>query len=63
VRFIHLYLIAYFVLVVGAGLVLWQAGALARVPAIWMTITAIVVIGLGIILAITSSRPSSITHE
>ena len=30
-RFIHLYLIGYFVLVVGAGLALWQAGVLARV--------------------------------
>jgi hypothetical protein len=55
VRFIHLYLIAYFVLVIGAGLALWQAGALIRVPAIWMTITTIVVIGLGVILAITST--------
>ena len=28
-RFIHLYLIGYFVLVVGAGLALWQAGVFA----------------------------------
>ena len=30
-RFIHLYLIGYFVLVVGAALALWQAGVLAHV--------------------------------
>jgi len=63
VRFIHLYLIAYLVFVVGAGLVLWQAGALARVRAIWMTITAGVVIGLGVIFAINSSGPRTISHE
>jgi hypothetical protein len=60
VRFIHLYLIVYFVLVVGAGLALWQAGAFARVPAIWVWISAIVTITPGIILAITSTTT---THE
>ena len=30
-RFIHLYLIGYFVLVIGALLALWHAGALAHV--------------------------------
>jgi hypothetical protein len=62
VRFIHLYLIGYFVLVVGAGLALWQAGALARVSAAWLAITAVIVVGLGIILAVTSGRPT-ITRE
>ena len=61
-RFIHLYLIGYFVLVVGAGLALWQAGALARVSAAWLAITAVIVVGLGIILAVTSGRPT-ITRE
>ena len=28
-RFIHLYLLGYFVLVIGAGLALWQSGVLA----------------------------------
>jgi hypothetical protein len=61
-RFIHLYLIGYFVLVIGAGLALWQAGVIQRVPAIWLGIAALVVIGLGIILAVTSARPT-ITRE
>ncbi len=51
-RFIHLYLIGYFVLVVGAGLALWQAGVLARVEsALWIAIGAIIAVGLGIMLA------------
>ena len=62
-RFIHLYLIGYFVLVVGAGFALWQAGALARASVTWMTTTVIVVVGLGIILAVSSSRPTTITQE
>jgi hypothetical protein len=62
-RFIHLYLIGYFVLVVGAGLALWQAGVLARVSGIWIVIAAVIVFGLGIILAVTSGRPSTIARE
>jgi len=58
VRFIHLYLIGYFVLVIGAGLALWQAGALARVSAAWLAISALIVVGLGVILAVTSGRPT-----
>jgi len=62
-RFIHLYLIGYFVLVVGAGLALWQAGVLQRISGIWILISALIVIGLGIVLAVTSVRPTTITRE
>ena len=48
-RFIHLYLIGYFVLVIGAGLALWQAGVLHRISAIWILIGSLIVIGLGIL--------------
>lgn len=62
-RFIHLYLIGYFVLVIGAGLALLQAGLLHRVSPIWVLISALVVIGLGILLAVTSVRQTTITKE
>ena len=62
-RFIHIYLIGYFVLVLGAGLALWQAGVLARISAMWIAISALIVIGLGLILAVTSSRTTTITRE
>jgi hypothetical protein len=61
-RFIHLYLIGYFVLVVGAVLALWQAGVFARVGAIWLAIGALIVFGLGIMLAVTAGKPT-ITRE
>jgi hypothetical protein len=62
-RFIHLYLIGYFVLVIGAGLALWQAGVLHRISAIWVLIAFLIVVGLGILLAVTSVRPTTITRE
>jgi hypothetical protein len=61
-RFIHLYLIGYFVLVVGAVLALWQSGVLARVSGVWLGIGALVALGLGIMLAVTAGKPT-ITRE
>jgi len=62
-RFIHLYLIGYFILVLGAALALWQAGVLHRMSGIWVLISAIIVVGLGILLAVTSVRPTTITND
>jgi hypothetical protein len=62
-RFIHLYLIGYFILILGAGLALWKAGVLHRVSPTWLLISAIIVVGLGIVLAATSVRPTTIERE
>jgi len=62
-RFIHLYLIGYFILVLGARLALWQAGVLGLISGTWIAITALIVIGLGIILAVTSTPTRTITRE
>ena len=61
-RFIHLYLIGYFVLAIGALLALWHSGVLARMGATWTAIAAIIALGLGIMLAVTMARPT-ITSE
>jgi hypothetical protein len=61
-RFIHLYLIGYFVLLVGAALALWQSGVLARVSGMWIAIGAIIAVGLGIMLAVTAGKPT-LTRE
>ncbi len=61
-RFIHLYLIGYVVLVIGAGLALWQAGVLAKISGVWIGIGLIIAVGLGIMLAVTSGKPE-ITRE
>jgi len=61
-RFIHLYLIGYFILLVGAVLALWQSGVLARISGVWLTIGMIIALGLGIMLAVTAGKPT-ITRE
>jgi hypothetical protein len=61
-RFIHLYLIGYFILVVGAMLALWQAGVLTRVSGMWLAIGMLIVFGLGIMLAVTAGKPT-VTRE
>ena len=61
-RFIHLYLIGYVVLVIGAILALYQAGVLARISGTWIAIGMIIVLGLGIMLAVTAGKPT-ITRE
>ena len=56
-RFVNIYLIGYFILVLGAVLALWQAGILARISATWVAIGALIAIGLGIMLAVSAGKP------
>jgi hypothetical protein len=62
-KFVHLYLIGYFILVFGAGLALWQAGVLAHISTVWILISVIIVIGLGVLLAASSTNATTITRE
>jgi hypothetical protein len=57
-RFIHLYLIGYVFLIVGIGLALWQLGVLSRIAPIWIGIGALLAIGLGIMLSVSSGKPT-----
>ena len=59
-KFLKLYLIGYFVLLIGGVLALRQAGVLEEIPGIWLAIGAVVAVGLGIMLAVSSS-PRSVT--
>jgi hypothetical protein len=59
-KYLKLYLIGYFVLLVGAGLALWQAGILDEIPGVWLAIGAIIAVGFGIMLAVASS-PRAVT--
>jgi hypothetical protein len=62
-RFVRIYLVGYFVLVLGALLALWQSGILAQISFVWIAIGLLLAIGLGVILAVTSTRPPiSTTH-
>jgi hypothetical protein len=61
-RFIHLFLIGYFILIVGVGLALWQSGVLSRIDPIWIVIGSIIAVGLGVMAAVSSGKPT-ITEE
>ena len=62
-RFLTLYLVGYFVLLLGAGLALWQSGVLRQIPTIWLAIGVLIAVGFGIMLAVVSGRPSITTGE
>jgi hypothetical protein len=57
-RFIHLFLFGYVVLVLGIGLALWQTGVLSRIAPIWIGIGALIAIGVGIMMSVSSGRPT-----
>ena len=57
-KFIHLFLIGYFILVIGVSLALWQTGVLAHVAPIWLGIGALVAVGAGIMMAVASGKPA-----
>ncbi len=59
-KFLKIYLIGYFLLIVGAGLALWESGILDEIPGIWLAIGIIVAVGLGIMLAVASA-PRAVT--
>jgi hypothetical protein len=59
-KFLKIYLIGYFVLLLGAGLALWQSGILDEIPGVWLAIGIIIAVGLGIMLAVSSS-PRAVT--
>jgi len=61
-RFVGIYLIGYFILVLGAIAALWYGGALSQISPVWIFIGLVIAIGLGIMLAISAGKPE-ITRE
>lgn len=61
-RFVNIYLIGYFILVIGALAALWYGGALRHISATWVIIGLIIAVGFGIMLAISAGKPE-ITRE
>ncbi len=61
-KFINLYLFGFFVLVLGAALALWHGGVLQHVSGAWIAIGLLIVVGLGVMFAVTAGKPT-ITEE
>jgi hypothetical protein len=62
VRFVNIYLVGYFLLVIGALAALWYGGALRHISAAWIAIGLVVAVGLGIMLSVSAGKPE-ITRE
>jgi len=62
-RFLKIYLVGYFILLLGAAWALWQSGILRQVPGVWIAIAAVIAVGLGIMLSVASGRPAMTTRE
>jgi hypothetical protein len=61
-RYVNVYLIGYFVLVLGALAALWYGGVLRQISATWIVIGLVIAIGLGVMLAVSAGKPE-ITRE
>ena len=53
-RFVNIYLIGYFILILGALAALWYGGVLRQLSPGWVLIGLVIAIGLGIMLAISA---------
>ena len=61
-RFINMYLVGYFVLLIGALAALWYGGVLRHVSSVWVIIGLVIAVGLGIMLSVSGGKPT-ITEE
>jgi hypothetical protein len=61
-RFINMYLIGYFILLIGALAALWYGGVLRQVSPVWVVIGLVIAVGLGIMLSVSGGKPE-ITRE
>ena len=61
-RFVNVYLIGYFLLVIGALAALWYGGVLRQISPMWIIIGLVISVGLGIMLAVSAGKPE-ITRE
>jgi hypothetical protein len=58
-RFVNVYLIGYFLLVIGALAALWYGGVLRQISATWIVIGLVIAFGLGIMLAVSAGKPET----
>jgi hypothetical protein len=61
-RFVNIYLVGYFLLVIGALAALWYGGVLRHISATWIVIGLVIAFGLGIMLSVAAGKPE-ITRE
>jgi hypothetical protein len=57
-RYVNLYLVGYVVFILGVVWALWKAGVFHYVQPIWIVIGAVIAIGVGIMTAVSSAKPT-----
>ena len=60
-KFINMFLAGYFVLILGGVLALWQVGVLDDIAPMWIAIGVLGAVGIGIMMAVSSGKPSATT--
>ncbi|MEO5898375.1 MAG: hypothetical protein ABIS06_22020 [Vicinamibacterales bacterium] len=61
-RFVNVYLVGYFLLVIGALAALWYGGVLRQIAPMWIVIGLVLAVGLGMMLSVSAGKPD-ITRE
>lgn len=57
-RYVNLYLVGYVVFILGVAWALWKIGVFNHIQPIWILIGAVIAIGLGIMTAVGSAKPT-----
>lgn len=60
-KFINLFLVGYVIVVIAGGIALWKTGVLQRLSPIWIVVAVLLVIGGGIMMAVSSGKPTGPT--
>ena len=61
-RFINMYLVGYFILLIGAVSALWYGGVLKNVSPVWVVIGLTIAVGFGVMPSVSSGK-REITRE
>ena len=61
-RFVNVYLVGYFLLLIGALAALWYGGVLREIAPMWIVIGLVIAVGLGLMLSVSAGKPE-ITRE
>lgn len=59
-KFVDLYLVGYVLLVIAGIVALWKTGVLQRMSPIWIFVGILAAVGIGIMLAVRSGKPSTL---
>lgn len=60
-KFVNLYLVGYVVLLIAGVIALWKTGVLQRMSPIWIVVLVLVAIGVGLMMAVSSGKPTGPT--